>query len=95
LQAVIDIGSTEFSLVLSHVAMSRAKSLNGLLLYPFGFDRIEKLKINKGTELRSSKRGWKIYQQNMIEKYRRNLYDLLCTLLWSDIYLSLRAIMLK
>ncbi|KAE8738768.1 hypothetical protein FOCC_FOCC015740 [Frankliniella occidentalis] len=42
-KAVVHIGEKEFALGLTYVAMSRVKSLNSIMLYPFSFSRISKL----------------------------------------------------
>jgi len=41
LQAVIDIGESEFALGLSYVALSRVKAITGLLLIPFSYSRLK------------------------------------------------------
>ena len=47
-KAVINLGDTEFSVGLSYVALSRVKTLEGLLLKPtFNFSRLEKINKSK------------------------------------------------
>ena len=50
--AVIDIGPREQTTGLSFVAMSRARSINSLLLAPFDFDKISRLSPAEGMRLR-------------------------------------------
>ena len=50
--AVIDIGPCEQTTGLSFVAMSRVRSINNLLLAPFGFDRISRLSLAEGMRLK-------------------------------------------
>ncbi|KAK3931974.1 ATP-dependent DNA helicase, partial [Frankliniella fusca] len=43
-KSITDIGNDEFALGITYVALSRAKSINGLKLVPFSFERLAKLK---------------------------------------------------
>ena len=53
LQAVVDIGDHDFALGLSYVAMSRVRSIDDLLLQPFGYKRMQPTdKIRTTLELR-------------------------------------------
>lgn len=51
-QAVVDIGPQERSPGLSYVALSRVKSLAGLLLHPFSFKRVKGFSSSKPVKER-------------------------------------------
>lgn len=52
-KAVIDLGNTEFALGMTYVALSRVRSIQGLFLEPFSFERLKKINDKKGlTEKR-------------------------------------------
>jgi hypothetical protein len=53
-QAVIDIGPKEFALGLTYVGLSRVKSLDGLLLKPFSYQRLLMIKSKPEMMLRKT-----------------------------------------
>jgi len=55
---VVDIGKKEFALGLTYVGLSRVKTLGGLFLIPFCFDRIAKLKSREAMEQRTKFENW-------------------------------------
>ena len=46
-QAIIDLGSKEFSLGLTYVALSRLRNFNDFSIMPFSLERLEKLSQSK------------------------------------------------
>ncbi|KAK3916400.1 ATP-dependent DNA helicase [Frankliniella fusca] len=51
-KAIIDLGEKEFALGLTYVALSRVKSLNGLLLKSFNFERLTCFKDFKAMKMK-------------------------------------------
>lgn len=47
-QAVVDIGPSEFALGMTYVALSRVRTLQGLYLEPFSYNRLKKINEKKG-----------------------------------------------
>ncbi len=45
-KVVVDLGNNEISMGLSYVALSRVKNIKDMLIEPFCFDRLDKLKHN-------------------------------------------------
>ena len=66
-KAIVDIGNNEFQVGLTYVALSRVKTLGGLLVKPaFNFDRL--LKINNSPAMTTRRdelqRLWNLANNN-------------------------------
>jgi ATP-dependent exoDNAse (exonuclease V) alpha subunit len=51
-QAIIDLGSIEYTLGLTYVALSRLRHFNDFLIMPFPLERLEKLSSSKSLQPR-------------------------------------------
>jgi hypothetical protein len=70
--AVIDLGSKETQLGLTYVALSRLRHINNLLIQPFTFERLEKIKKSESLPPRiHEEKRLKLLAEQLKSKYNR------------------------
>jgi len=65
-RAVVDIGDTEFSLGLAYVAISRLRTLEGILLQPFPITRISSLSERKEFGLKKNNEFERLHSLSLL-----------------------------